>query len=180
MMITYSGLQFDPKNPKPEQISILDISVALSRIPRFVGHTDKFFSVAHHSLACLDILDSAKTHLTISPKFRLSLLLHDSAEAYISDIPTPVKDLLRPNIDKIENKILKAIYDSIGIALPTKDEKAFQKQIDNLCFLHEDNVRKNIKAISEGDDIIKKYYNYSSSEIALLFQKEVVKLCRLL
>ena len=48
---THSGLQVDLNNPRPEMFCLEDIAIALSRIPRFNGHTvGKPYYVAMHSV----------------------------------------------------------------------------------------------------------------------------------
>ena len=75
---TYTGIQFWPLDPRPEEIDIQDIAHALSLLCRFNGHCQRFYSVAEHSVHVSTIL---------APEFGLWGLLHDAAEAYLSDIP---------------------------------------------------------------------------------------------
>lgn len=42
-LISYTGKRIDIPDPKPEQIDIVDIATQLSRLPRFVGATSRFF-----------------------------------------------------------------------------------------------------------------------------------------
>lgn len=74
--------------PLPEQIHIEDIAGALSKIPRFNGHTTELYSVAQHSVL-------VSLYLRNEPDpIPMAALLHDAHEAYFGDITTPVKDLL--------------------------------------------------------------------------------------
>jgi hypothetical protein len=59
-------------------------------------------------------------------------LLHDAAEAYIGDIPSPVKHIagLKEAIDAVELKILQSIYKSFNIEFPTEEELKFVKFAD--------------------------------------------------
>ena len=45
---TYTGKRFDVHETTPEMIDIEDIATALSRMPRFCGHSIYFLSVAEH------------------------------------------------------------------------------------------------------------------------------------
>jgi hypothetical protein len=104
-LLTASGLKFDLTNPCPEMIDIEDIALALSREPRFIGHTQFFYSVAAHSLMAA----------VLAPrKFKLEALLHDAAEAYLKDIPTPLKALL-PEYRTIEARVDAVIRRKFGL-----------------------------------------------------------------
>ncbi len=79
---TYSGRRFNPTNPYVDAIVIQDISHSLSMQCRFSGHVKKFYSVAQHSVLVSYICDSADA---------LWGLLHDASEAYLVDVPRPLK-----------------------------------------------------------------------------------------
>ena len=91
---TFSGGAVDLLTPKPEQILLVDIAHALSRIARFNGHTrgERPWSVAQHSLLVESLMPVA---VEADPVTRLLALLHDAHEAYVGDIATPVKMALR-------------------------------------------------------------------------------------
>ncbi len=79
---TYSGRRFNPTNPNPDAIVIQDIAHPLSMQCRFTGHTKKFYSVAQHSVLVSYICDSSDA---------LWGLMHDASEAYLVDVPRPLK-----------------------------------------------------------------------------------------
>jgi len=79
---TFTGKSFFPLSPNSEDVCIEDIAHALSLICRFNGHSLGFYSVAQH---CILVSKYC------SEKNKLAGLLHDSAEAYICDIPKPLK-----------------------------------------------------------------------------------------
>jgi uncharacterized protein len=82
---TYSGKRFFPLAPRVEDVDIQDIAQGLSNVCRFVGHTREYFSVAQHCCQVSDLL------LPLGNEAAFSGLLHDSAEAYLQDIPSPLK-----------------------------------------------------------------------------------------
>lgn len=82
---TYSGKAFWPLDPRVEEIEIVDIASALSKLCRFGGHCLRFYSVAEHSVLM------ARSPALIGP-YRLDALLHDGDEAYIVDMPRPTKN----------------------------------------------------------------------------------------
>jgi len=79
---TYSGRRFNPTNPNPDAIVIQDIAHALSMQCRFSGHCKKFYSVAQHSVYVSHICNEEDA---------LWGLLHDASEAYLVDVPRPLK-----------------------------------------------------------------------------------------
>lgn len=78
---TRSGRAFWPLDPKPEDIDIHDIAFSLAQQVRYAGHIDGY-NVAQHS-----VVVSYHT----STKDRLWGLLHDLTEAYLGDVPSPIK-----------------------------------------------------------------------------------------
>lgn len=86
-MLTSSGRDFIPAQLMSADVCITDIVHALSLICRFGGHTSEHYSVAQHSLLVARILAA----LGASPEVQLAGLMHDAHEAYIGDIPTPIK-----------------------------------------------------------------------------------------
>jgi hypothetical protein len=80
---TYTGNQFYPLDPRPEDINILDIAHALSNQCRFSGHCKHFYSVAQHSVL---------VSRYVPTEYALWGLLHDASEAYLVDLPRPLKN----------------------------------------------------------------------------------------
>ena len=95
---TISGKKFPLDKPDVEQIDIEDIAHALSFLCRFNGQCKKFYSVAEHQ--CL-LYDRVKDKDYLMAKW---LLVHDAPEAFVNDIPTPLKNLL-PKYQEIESVI---------------------------------------------------------------------------
>jgi hypothetical protein len=79
---TYTGRQFWPLDPRPDEIDILDIAHSLSNQCRYSGHVETFYSVAEHSVHVSHI---------VPPEDALWGLLHDASEAYLVDLPRPLK-----------------------------------------------------------------------------------------
>lgn len=112
---TYTGRKFHLADPEPSSVHITDIAIGLSRIPRFTGHTRDFYSVAQHSCLVESLMPS-DTHALQ----RLVALLHDAHEAYIGDLSSPLKWLLRDYANRdvlglIERNIQRAIHAAFRI-----------------------------------------------------------------
>lgn len=84
---TASKRKFWPLDPRPEDIYLYDIAHALSNVTRFAGHCTEFYSVAQHSIYVADMVEALYGDKNLS----LWGLLHDAAEAYIGDMPRPLK-----------------------------------------------------------------------------------------
>jgi uncharacterized protein len=113
---TFSGLTLDFANPAVESICIDDIVIGLSRAPRFAGQTRHAFSVAQHSMLVARLLpDDA------SPEMVVAALVHDGAEAFMCDVPWPLKRLL-PEYKRIEDAVLRVIFRALGLpdSMPLK------------------------------------------------------------
>jgi 5'-deoxynucleotidase YfbR-like HD superfamily hydrolase len=103
---TQSGRFIDVLKPNPNDIRILDIAHALSHQCRFGGHTKHHYSVAQHSV---------NVSYLVPEEHALQALLHDATEAYLVDIPTPVKNHLVGYRD-IEDNLWKAIAKKYGVS----------------------------------------------------------------
>lgn len=106
---TFTGQMVNVLNPDPEQIFIEDIAHALSNICRFGGHTRQFYSVAQHSVMVAQKFDQ--------PYLRMSALLHDAAEAYLLDLPRPIKVKML-DYQHAETVMMQAIAKRFGLQLP--------------------------------------------------------------
>ncbi|WBM69162.1 HD family hydrolase [Buttiauxella sp. WJP83] len=102
---TLNGKHINFLNINPDDIVIEDIATALSNCCRFAGHLPEFYSVAQHSVL---------TSLIVSPEFALEALLHDAQEAYVCDIPSPLKRLL-PDYRQIESYVESVIRKKFGL-----------------------------------------------------------------
>ncbi len=109
---TYTGRTFHLLDPQPDDISIIDISHALSNICRYTGHAPFFYSVAQHSLLMAQYLDNHAAGIEIVR----AALLHDAAEAYVGDMSTPLKNLF-PEYQAVEWCIQRAIMCKFGVTL---------------------------------------------------------------
>lgn len=129
---TFSGRYMNIIDPDPADVDLESISHALGSICRFGGHCPQFYSVAEHSvlafeLASVDGCDDEQLK---------AVLLHDSAEAYISDVVKPLKREM-PIYHEIEAKMEKAIGAHFGIDFAKHHDVI--KKYDNLMLKAEKN-----------------------------------------
>lgn len=136
---TYTWQFVDPLKMDPSTISVADIAHALALTNRWGGHSRVPFSVAAHSL-CVEYL----TRMELRPGNDFSdrgqnssacrwALLHDATEAYIGDMPKPIKAGL-PDFIRAENNLFDALIGRFHLA----DEcPAIVKQADYQMLLFE-------------------------------------------
>lgn len=120
-----------------KDIEIKSLAASLAKICRFNGHCNRFYSVAEHCyVAALWALDRYRC-----PRVALACLLHDSAEAYLGDIVTPLKVTL-PMIAAVEGKILSTIAKKyrVDIAMNFNELLPEVKDIDRLMLAVERNL----------------------------------------
>lgn len=130
---TYTGKKFWFDNPTVDMIDIVDIAHSLAMQCRYSGHCLKFYSVAEHSCILHDYYLAFKGFTQDSNERALELLLHDASEAYLTDVPRPIKPYI-PEYVTMEKKIEKAIAQKFGTQYPHAPEV---KELDTRILLDE-------------------------------------------
>lgn len=115
---TFTGIYINVFEPTLEMICIEDIAHSLANQCRFAGHLPVFYSVAQHCIKASNLADKA---------YKLQALLHDASEAYLLDMPSPIKKRL-PDYKKIENNLMTLIAEKFGFKFPLHEKV---KEIDN-------------------------------------------------
>ena len=105
---TFTGKAFPVLDPRPDDVVIDDIAHALSMLCRFTGHVRTFYSVAQH---CVLVAEVVRRFQPENRPLHLAALLHDAAEAYIQDLPRPIKRLngIRAFYKPVEEVVEEAI-----------------------------------------------------------------------
>jgi len=109
---SWSGKRIDFLDLDPKEITKEDIAVGLSRECRFGNHTQPIYVVAQHCVLASYLVPS---HLAFAA------LLHDASEAYLRDIPSPLKDIL-PGYRRIEREFEKILFKKYGVPYPIPPE----------------------------------------------------------
>jgi hypothetical protein len=95
-----------PLDPRADEIHLVDIVQALSNTCRFGGHCE-FYSVAQHSVLVSERCDARDA---------LWGLLHDASEAYLGDIPGPIKrSSIFDRYRQIEASLQRVIVGKFGL-----------------------------------------------------------------
>ena len=131
---TISGKVFYPMAPREEDVDISDIAWALSMQCRFAGHVKYFYSVAQHSVLL---------SRSLPPKHALWGLLHDASEAYLVDVPRPIKNEL-PAYKQAEDRLTACIAKVFELTMPIPE---LVKELDSRILFNEKEVLLNSSAI---------------------------------
>lgn len=151
---TRSGIYINPFEPTPDQITIEDIAHSLSMQCRFAGHLPEFYSVAQHSFEC---------SFLVQDKYKLQALLHDASEAYLLDIPSPIKNQI-PKYKEVENNLMAMIAGKFGFSYPFSKEV---KWADKIMLQFEwDKIMLEERLLKYCDFPSKNYFECWSSEKA--------------
>lgn len=115
---TYKGHVFWPLEPEREQEILIEIIAhSLALQCRYNGHCNEFYSVAEHS-----VLIARELYMQTGDKnLALKGLLHDATEAYLGDIPRPIKQLW-PGFKELENRWHIRIFNHFGLSTDMPEE----------------------------------------------------------
>ena len=100
--ILHSGTWFDYANPDPDTINLSDIAFGLARERRFSGQG---ISVAEHTIMGFRFLEKMLQDTTAR-----YFAFHDASEAYLRDLPGPLKRLL-PGYRYVEQRLKFLIWE---------------------------------------------------------------------
>lgn len=106
---TFLGKKFWCLDPRPEEVFLEDIAHSLSNMCRFAGHVNDFYSVSQHSVLVSE---------NVPPEDALWGLLHDASEAYLVDVPRPLK--IQPEMSlyrEAEARLMVAICQRFGLPI---------------------------------------------------------------
>lgn len=112
---TFTGRYFWPLDPRADEVCIEDIAHHLANLCRFGGATRAFYSVAEHCVRVSRACDPADA---------LWGLLHDASEAYLVDVPHPIKAHLA-GYGALEAGVMRAVCARFGLP-PDEPESVAQ------------------------------------------------------
>jgi 5'-deoxynucleotidase YfbR-like HD superfamily hydrolase len=127
---TYTGGHFYPLDPDPAEVDLPDIANGLANTCRYAGQCQFYYSVGTHSLY---VSEELADH---GPRVQLYGLLHDAAEAYVSDVPRPIKRELE-HFAAIEADVLDTVWTGLEIPAPSEDEWEAVMEADDRLFRYE-------------------------------------------
>jgi uncharacterized protein len=109
---TYSGKKLDFENPTTDMIDLQDIEAGLEGLQRFAGQLGDRYTVADHSINLAELIPWQE------PAAKLAALMHDAAEAYMMDIPSPLKNIMGGRYAHLEFKLQRVIAEKFDMQYP--------------------------------------------------------------
>jgi 5'-deoxynucleotidase YfbR-like HD superfamily hydrolase len=147
-----SGATFNYNRPEESGVTIDDLASALSNVCRFAGHLPRFYSVAQHLV---------NTSRIVEPDLAFTALMHDTAEAFTNDLPTPLKWAL-PIFKELEVKIEAAMAAKFGFEFPYPPEI---KEADTIMLMLEKYY------VKEDDSVWPNYEKYTKRVVKPFLDK---------
>ena len=140
----HSGQKFYLKTPRDNEISIPDLAYHLAGINRYTGGSR--YTVAQH---CVVAAQMAQRFYPDQRYLPAKMLIHDAAEAYYSDMSSPLKAL---------NPDYRALLQEADLAIETKFDLTFLddpmfKVVDERMWLTERLVVYPTKPADFGEDV---------------------------
>lgn len=122
---TVTGKLINPLELRVEDVDITDIAHGLAMACRFNGHTKAHYSVAEHSV---HVASRLPKHL------KLEGLLHDADEAYLVDLPKPLKVLPQfAAFVEAEHHVMSVIRKKFNLSLDEPEEVKRQDKL--MCLI---------------------------------------------
>lgn len=163
-----SGHKFDPSTPEENTYLISDIAHALSKECRYAGHCNGAYSVAQHSVMVSNL---------VPKKYALIGLMHDATEAYIRDMPKPIKAFLGPAYNELEERVWKGIArtfdlpEEIPEAVHVADREAMGIEIQSgIAPVAYDPEWDKYRILADGTKVVDGVWTQQAAEHAFLYR----------
>ena len=124
---TVSGRWVNPFDPDPAQLDPGDIARALANQCRFGGHSRVFYSVAQHCVIVSRVIEQRGGDIEDA----FAALMHDASEAYLGDMPHPIKHRspLGAAFREAEGQLEAAIRDRFKIKADVPEIKRIDRAL---------------------------------------------------
>lgn len=130
---SFSGTQIFPRDMRRSVFTLEDVAEGISKRCRYTGQCLAFYSVAEHSVLGADLFFEMAYKLPAGERhYRLeqaaAFLLHDVSEAFLPDVPTPLKPFLTVDVGQrnavesrtwaeLEETHVREICNRLGLSL---------------------------------------------------------------
>lgn len=114
-------------------VRVVDIVHSLAMQCRYLGHCREFYSVAEHSVK---VCVMAEREHGVGSEIARCALLHDGAEAYTGDFPSPFKKAI-PELKEFEQKLEAVVHEALRLPPPEDEIWAEVKRFDTMALYQE-------------------------------------------
>lgn len=128
---TFSGVEFSYHDP---YVNLDDVAHGLSQVCRFAAQTQRFYSVAEHSVLVSRLVARS------APELALGALWHDAHEAYMGDCPTPLKDIIGKEYHALARIIDRDVCGYLGLGEDFPLKHPLIKHADETAMVFEASV----------------------------------------
>jgi len=134
-ILTAGGRMVDLQYVDHQALQLRDIAHALAQINRFTGHARRPYSVAEHSLLVLEIVERLMPE--VDAHGRHLALMHDAHEAYIGDVSSPLKCMLRNDWPMLDERLQSSVRSAYGLHTAAFNWSALVKAADLIALATE-------------------------------------------
>ena len=115
---TYSGKFIWPLEPYADEIDYISVAHGIACECRFGNQSPYPLPVAWHSVALSHV---------VPPVYAQAALIHDASEAFLKDIPRPIRrqEPFKGIYDEIEERMLRACFEHFGVDYKLMDNDEF-------------------------------------------------------
>lgn len=142
-IMTQSGGVLDYDAAEYTALSIDEIAHSLSNQCRYNGHCSDYYSVAEHSVHVSHLVGA-----TYNKRWALAALLHDASEAYVCDLPRPLKKAMGKSFSDYEDKAMLSVAKKFGLEVGDFHHQII-KDADNVMIYYETSVLMNYHPVWE-------------------------------
>lgn len=127
---TFSGRFVNVDKPDPATFALDDIAHALSQICRYGGHCKTFYSVAEHAVF---VSKRLKRRYPGNRPLQYAGLHHDDSEAFLGDIPRPIKPLLGAVYAEMTDAVDLALCEALNVATAKSNMLLLPEDFHNIA-----------------------------------------------
>jgi hypothetical protein len=129
---TFTGLRVQLPDLNTHQVRLVDIAHSLGMQCRYLGQSNKFYSIAEHSVLVKELARKCGEGELI----QRCALFHDAHEAYLGDFPSPFKDAV-PGLREFEARVESPVRRAFNLPEHMDQVWKIVKRYDNLALHYE-------------------------------------------
>jgi len=127
---TFTGRKFWPLDPRPEDVDPADLAHHLAGKNRYGAATSPYYTVAAHSVAVMRMAMTVARKEGLDPReVGIIALLHDTDEAYLPDVPRPIKAHI-PGWLMYEQAVRLSVRERFGLGATPYEAQLITQECD--------------------------------------------------